>query len=176
MEKYMEKISTTLKHGIISNSIRKFFIGVLFVCSFAFVISLVATVYYYYLIVLAIFFAILVGISIQVVAHQSKARRDIKRWLVDAVELEAYCEEIEGSSDTLKQGSIGRVQVLFTYNGENKTLMSQYGANVKFGMAAKYGTGTFFSEYVNKTVKILYSPKYNEVMFLKNILSNENVA
>lgn len=101
--------------------------------------------------------ALMIGVFI----NSIKLTKYVEQCLQDAVELRAYVtlwdEEIGG--DIIPIEGIYRIKVEFAY--ENKR-------HVKYSPVKKSGRIVEgFNMYVNKAIRILYSPKYDEVMIPK---------
>lgn len=98
-----------------------------------------------------------------------KCRNDIKLWLTDAVELEAYArkkEEIQPDNaiDNLFRLGVYKIRVEFKYDGVYYAYESR-GGGTRF--RSETGFHKIWKKYVNKKVRIMYSPQYKEVMILK---------
>ena len=98
---------------------------------------------------------------------QSIAKRDVKLWLQDAVTVEAFCVEIERPQGDARDKFFRRIQLLFVYEGKEICLVSQDMPFFKKDVSQQLGTGKIFRQYVNKRIKILYSPTHNQAMLLK---------
>lgn len=110
--------------------------------------------------------AILPLVLFILIHRNEKIRRDIYVWLDDAVELNAYCRNI-GVKESMFIKLI-KLQVEFEFDGKNyvRTTENEKRGILDYGSPVGYFSGV--SKYANKEVKILYSPKYDEVMILKN--------
>lgn len=101
-----------------------------------------------------------------------KARNDIKKWLLDAVELRAYVREIGVLKPDTVPWSLSndydsyRIRVEFEYDGVSYKYESR-GKEVG-SEDDTCGYHRVWKDYINKKVNILYSPSYKEVMILKN--------
>lgn len=101
-----------------------------------------------------------------------KMRNKILLWLQDAVELEAHCETLLSDYgnpllDTVFPSPPVRVKirVKFKYNGKHYSKDSGYkNKNGEF----KNDYQKIWVKYADKSINILYSPKYDEVIVLKN--------
>lgn len=80
-----------------------------------------------------------------------------KEWLKDAVELDAYCEGIEDeNTNILLRKFCLKLKVYFKYNDKKLIRYSLTKLNDGYDVC--------LYKYTNKNLKILYSPKYDEVM------------
>lgn len=108
------------------------------------------------------FFIAFVVCMIFLLTRHGKVKSEINQWLIDAVKLNAYCEEY---GDTFvhplyRVGGVGDVKVTFKYKGDHKALHSQ------LNNTGGKNTSQAFRKFVNKEIVILYSPKYKQVMIL----------
>lgn len=103
--------------------------------------------------------ALMIGVFI----NSKKLTAYVEKCLGDAVELRAFAKTSEyehGGGILLLPGNIDRIQVEFIFEGKK---------HVKFSPVKKSGRIVEgFNKYVNKAIKILYSPKYDEVLIPKN--------
>ena len=80
-----------------------------------------------------------------------------KEWLKDAVELDAYCEGIrDENTNILLRKFCLKLKVYFKYNDKKLIRYSLTKHNDGYDIC--------LYKYANKDLKILYSPKYDEVM------------
>lgn len=119
----------------------------------------------YALIMVVIIVLVFIVIYICLLVYLNKQKKQVKTWLEDAdiVLLDAECEK---SFDCLRYGGI-RVAVTFVFNGQTITKLS---GNQRFSFMRndynkpKSGYIKGFNNLVGKKIKILYSPKYDEVL------------
>lgn len=77
-----------------------------------------------------------------------------KRYLEDCVILDSYAKPIEkGFSGGIVIVNISKIQVSFVYNKKHYSVSSKYAL-------------LSYNRYINKSIKIAYSPKHNEVLIL----------
>lgn len=100
------------------------------------------------------------------IKRNEKNRKEIRSWLLDAVELIAYVREIGIIKSYLPANNLYKIRVEFNYDGCNY----KYESRGKQLSATKdtYGFLNVWKDYINKKVNILYSPKYHEVIVLKD--------
>ena len=94
-----------------------------------------------------------------------KKRREVNLWLKDAIEVEAYSKSI----GTIKQLGIiecVKIQVDFYIGGTHYCRVSD--SNIYKEKNFDGGYYYLWSKYTNRKIKILYSPKYDQVMVLKD--------
>lgn len=108
-----------------------------------------------------IIFLSFLGVMIYVKVKNDKIKKKIIMWLYDAVELKAYCKKVDENRLGIQPKAV-KIQVKFEYN--NKTYSRESTAKI-FG--GQQGYLSIYKKYVNKKIRILYSPKYDEVMILK---------
>ena len=127
----------------------------------------------YALIMIVIIVLAFIVIYICLLVYLNKQKKQVKTWLEDAdiVLLDAECGE---SFDCLRYGGI-RVAVTFVFNGQTIIKLS---GNQKFSCMGenwykpKGGNIRGFNNLVGKKIKILYSPKYDEVLIPSQQKSN----
>ncbi len=114
---------------------------------------------------LALFFPsiAIVGCSI-FMEYIVRAKKAIALWKEDAVELEGYC--IRAKNSKVKINGAIQISITFKYGEKNITRISGYREG-KEDFNCNIGYAKWFKRYDNKYVKILYSPRYDEVMILK---------
>ncbi len=104
------------------------------------------------------FLALLIYIKIK----NDRLKNKIKLWLDDAVTLKAYSQKIDEHKLGI-QPKATKIQVTFTFDNNHYKRQSTY--KVFGGYEGCVGC---FNKYADKEVDILYSPKYDEVMILKD--------
>lgn len=127
----------------------------------------------YALIMIVIIVLAFIVIYICLLIYLNKQKKQVKTWLEDAdiVLLDAECGK---SFDCLRYGGI-RVAVTFVFNGQTIIKLS---GNQKFSCMGenwykpKGGNIRGFNNLVGKKIKILYSPKYDEVLIPSQQKSN----
>lgn len=127
----------------------------------------------YALIMIVIVVLAFIVIYICLLVYLNKQKKQVKTWLEDAdiVLLDAECGK---SFDCLRYGGI-RVAVTFVFNGQTIIKLS---GNQKFSCMGenwykpKGGNIRGFNDLVGKKIKILYSPKYDEVLIPSQQKSN----
>ena len=111
---------------------------------------------------------LLFSVCLFIVLKHNQTKKIISLWLNDTVELDAYSHRIDESGILLKAT---KIQVNFMYKGRVYTREST--AKV-FG--GQKGCTCTFNKYANKKVRILYSPKYDEVLILKQNNNTEKTT
>lgn len=105
----------------------------------------------------AAFLAVLIYYFIQ----DKMIKKEVSLWLQDASIVQATSEEV----DSFRAGfqPIGvKIRVRFDING---IAYARESTTKVFG--GKIGYSNAFKKYTNRKIKIMYSPKYDEVMILK---------
>lgn len=127
-------------------------------------------IYFNYLLILIIVSVVCAAgvlYAIYLIMRTRTHKRYIENLLQDAIELTASVKEVGESA--LKSGMFMRavcIAVNFCY--ENKTEIKLSGTTVNGSFKKRYDR--CFLKYCNKTVKILYSPTYDQVLFPKQNL------
>lgn len=103
------------------------------------------------------FFSVLVFIKIK----NNKLKRKIMIWIKDAIEVKAYSKNI-GENRLGIQPKAVKIQVRFKINDMAFTREST--AKAFGGQKGYLGT---YKKYADREIDILYSPKYDEVLILK---------
>ncbi len=106
--------------------------------------------------------------AIYLIVRTRKHRRYIELLLQDAIELTASVKQV--GENALKSGIFMRavcIEVTFCYENDKKTKCS--GTTVNGSFKKRYDK--YFLKYCNKSVKILYSPAYDQVLFPKQNLT-----
>lgn len=110
---------------------------------------------------------------IRVLCKWHKERPYIKQCLEDAVEVVADCKEDKSNPKCGKYYK-GTTIVEFTYNDQKIVLKSCekcYSVDDFFHI---HGNDIYFKLYFDKHLKVLYSPRYNEILFTEPFTYNEN--
>ena len=103
-------------------------------------------------------FSITLGaICVYYLYRHKKVKNQVKNWLSDAILIKAKVSRMDILDSRYKPYQI---KVEFSYNGKKYTHISEPG---------NFFTGyrKIFLRFINKDCKILYSPKFNQVMFKK---------
>ena len=92
----------------------------------------------------------------------NRGKKKATLWLKDAVLLEARCTLLDTSMQVRRSVVVkaAAIRVKFTYNGKKYTKESSY-----------KGTRAYlpvFNKYADKKITIAYSPKYDQVMLVKD--------
>ena len=110
-----------------------------------------------------------------IILKNARLTKRIKEWLKDAVEIDAYCKYIDNFK-VMGQPTQIKIQVEFKYNGKKIKKLSgdeRYNeGNSSMNLINKYSTKTgydwFFKKFADRQIKILYSPKYDQVLLLND--------
>ncbi len=165
----IKKIATTLEFGAV-------YAGAFLVFLYsALIMAIVATCLMLLLSVtkdsqLYIAFAICGIISIcflLVILINHKNCKKVKEWLKDSIPLKAYCKTLDESitfSGFLPLKS-KKVIITFTFNGQTISKESGKKNQSQFSLN---GYSVLIKKYADRKIDILYSPKYDQVMILKD--------
>lgn len=94
------------------------------------------------------------------IISDKKLKNKILLWANDAIELKAYSKTI-GKEFNMQPTLYYQIAVSFVVNGTKHTKTSGEGSDSK-----KHHK--IFSQYADREINILYSPKYDEVLVLKD--------
>lgn len=116
-----------------------------------------------------IFSLILFCFSLKIIIKDKNNKKKVSLWLKDAVEAKAYSKIISEDWSWLLCWLIkGRIiRVNFKINGKRFVRDSNFKF---FGGEKGYIYG---AKYINKEIRIAYSPKYDEVMILKDNINDK---
>ena len=89
-----------------------------------------------------------------------KIKKKVKFWLQDAVKLTVFAKEIKRLPAFLFSLEQVAIEVIFKHDGKL--------IKIKNGNRKQLQVAPYLVKYANKNINILFSPKYNEVMILKN--------
>lgn len=98
------------------------------------------------------------------ILKNERKRREVNLWLKDAIEVEAYSKSI--GKKQLGIFECVRIQVDFYINGIHYSRVSD--SNIYKEKSFEGGYYYLWSKYSNRKIRILYSPKYDQVMVLKD--------
>ena len=105
---------------------------------------------------------IIIGVVLFYFFHQ---RKKVKKWLEDAIECEGYTEII----DVKKRLGATLLKLKIDFRIEGKTYTRITGDSNNLGdYNAMNGYYSGIEKFADKQVKVLYSPKYGEVMILND--------
>ena len=165
-------IEASLSLGIILNKKQSLFLSLgIAICLIlpvvTFMLVIIPEVIWNILLIVTLFFANLLclslfGILVYIKLKNIKIKKKISAWLDDAIELIAFCKII-GENRLGIQPKATKVKVEFKFDNINHIKFST--AKVFGGQTGYLGT---FNKYSNKVLRIAYSPRYDEVMILKD--------
>lgn len=164
----MKDIAGTLSFGAIYTGWVKWLMIFLFVSSLALMIfaSIIAFVLDSEMLIVGAISALFSICFFIPIAINFKNCKRIKECLKDAVRLKAFARAISTSmTHTLVfRQRTTKLAVSFEYN--NKTVVMESGKK-DVPCSIVNGYSSLFNKYANKELTILYSPRYNEVIILK---------
>lgn len=180
--KLIPRISATLKYGAFSGESRKRIIipYIILVSIFVFgIILFIAMTSFDYLneksslteyiigiVAITVGFLSVPCVLLFLIIRNEKIRKHILVWIDDAVELSAYCKNIGVKHWIGIQ--LTKLQVEFNINGVTYVRTTDIERRSLFNFGRPLGFLASMSKYADKSIKILYSPKYDEVMILKD--------
>ena len=100
--------------------------------------------------------------TLYIIIKDKQNKKHLKMWMQDAIKVEAYSKKCgEYKWIFLLKGII--IQVVFQVNGEK--IVQNSTVKTFTGRVAYLAS---FIKYADRKINVLYSPKYNEVMILKD--------
>ncbi|MDE7182484.1 MAG: hypothetical protein K2O41_05595 [Clostridia bacterium] len=187
----LKQIAGTLKYGQFDGSKRKYiiaaFIAITVICLTLLIAALAVFIVDYInsaekepvtlaaeLIGMSIAFCVLPILSLFLFLHNEKSRKKIILWLQDAVELKAFCETLLTNyycavDELFAKPASVKIRVRFKY--KDKRYSRDSGYKDKNGYY-KNDYQRVWVRYADKYIRILYSPKYDEVIVLKKPVDN----
>lgn len=109
------------------------------------------------LILVNVMFCIFIIITVYMLKYYRKLYKNIEEWIKDSVVTTATVKRMDLVSSSYKPY---QVEFNFEIDGQNFKRLSSSGGVI-------VGLNKQLVKYHNKTVKILYSPKYDQVILLK---------
>ena len=106
----------------------------------------------------SIFLSLMCGLTLLLIRENKRRLNEISLWVQDVVELKAISKDMTFVSREYKPHQI---QVDFEYKGQKYQKLSTPG-NLRTGYHK------IFTKYADREIKILYSPKYDEVLITKD--------
>ena len=105
----------------------------------------------------------LVAATIYLIVRNEKIRTNIFNWMEDAVELRAFAQtvNVEHVSFLFPRA---KLQVTFTLDGKHYKKTS---GRIREGKT-RTGYQNYWMKFNNKNIRILYSPKYDQVILLQD--------
>ncbi len=110
-------------------------------------------------------FSVLLFIWFILICRNEKIRKEILLWVEDAIELNAYSKSLGVKS--WFGISLNKLQIEFVIDGIHYVRTTENECRGVLDRGRPVGFFSGLSKYVDKKVKILYSPKYDQVMILK---------
>lgn len=180
-KQYLPQIAATLKYGRYWEEKRKLYIILLAVFT-AFMIAFSAIPVYYLGIeqvepfenpvqpILVITGLCLAFVSppvifLVLILRNERARKEILLWLDDAVETDAHSYLYSTTSAGRGLNELYKIKIKFKIDGKHISVLSK---DHPTGGGINRGYSLFWRKYIDKGLRILYSPKYEEVMILKD--------
>lgn len=169
MDNILKKISASLEFGAIYSG---FFLGFLYAMLFLGIITscLILAIAILEDIRLLICFFVLFIISlcfiIVIIINHNNCKK-IKKWAEDSVRLTAYSSSLDNAM--VFSGFIPlrakKISVKFKYDG--RTIIKESGRTGAH-ISSLNGYSALLKKYADREIDILYSPKYDQVMILKD--------
>lgn len=114
------------------------------------------------LVLLNLFSLTILSLPLYIIIKDKWTKKQVTIWMQDAVKLEAYSKKIDECKLMFLPKGI-RIQVAFEMNStkyvRNSTVKTLGGGKAYLAS---------FTKYADRKINVLYSPKYDEVMILKD--------
>lgn len=180
-KEYLPQIAATLKYGAFYGGKRKrnlilyisfsllMVVGVAISLTFLcldFIDSSYDTVKFVFSIIGIIFgFSFLPIILLVFLVQTERTNKEVLLWLDDAIECGAHSYIYSTSTvNAVTDSKIYRIKINFKIDGKHYSYLSR---DYQWGSFLPNGYSSFWKKYIDKSMKILYSPKYEEIMILK---------
>lgn len=111
-------------------------------------------------------FSLLPAIWLIIILRNEKIRNKVAVWIQDAILINAYAKNI-GTKYWIGVPLI-KLQVEFELGGIKYVRTTETEQRSLFDIGRPVGYFAHLSKYSNRQIKILYSPKYDQVMILKD--------
>lgn len=108
--------------------------------------------------------------SLYLIINNHKLAIKIKLWLKDSVELNAKSTEIDAYkySAGISKVDKRKIRIIFVFNGKKIIKISGKPGYNRVFYNTKAGYEGIFKKFANKSIKILYSEKYDQVLILND--------
>lgn len=122
---------------------------------------------YIAIIVCAVFAcSLLPTIWLIIIIRNEKIRKEVLLWVEDAIELVAYARKLD------EKRWVGlpmiKLQIEFKIDGVNHVCTTENERRGLIDLGRPVGYLSWISKYADRKINIFYSPKYNQVMVLKD--------
>lgn len=175
----LSQIAGTLRYGNFSGENRKYIIIAFVIYTLIFVGGMIALLTALcleqskssgsYISFVCTLIIIIIGFSstpilwLIIIIKNERNRKEILLWLKDAVKLKAFSKKVGEFKASILFPTV-KIQVDFEFDGIYHSCESK-GKQIG-GM--KEGYHRIWTQFIDKPIEILYSPKYDEVMLLKS--------
>ena len=165
----IKKIATTLEFGAIYTG---FFLGFLY-CIFLMAIALTCFMLVLSItkdsqLFLAFSICVIITICLSLVIYiNHKNCKKVKEWLKDSIKLKAYCKTLDKSTTFSGVLPLKTTKVLVSFSYNEQTITKESG-NKEKGNFSLTGYSVLLKKYADREIDILYSPKYDQIMILKD--------
>lgn len=111
-------------------------------------------------------FSLLPTIWLIIIIRNEKIRKKVVVWIQDAIEISAYAKNI-GTKYWIGVPLV-KLQVEFELDGIKQVRTSEKEKRGVLDLGRPVGYFSGITKFIDKKIDILYSPKYDQVMILKN--------
>lgn len=110
-----------------------------------------------------VLFIPLIILFIHILIKDKKLKNEIKLWINDVIEVTAYSKTIDVWQPVFYMPKERKIEVRFHLD---KMLYTRISTGKAVG--GKKGYARFYNKYADRKIRILYSPKYDKVLILKD--------
>lgn len=169
--KIISKIDASLSQGNFITGKKAIFLYLMFVVALSFPLLSVIVLFFPsdldYTIIFAliggnIMFLALFTVLVYICIKNSRLKQKIIVWLEDAIEIKAYSKKI-GENRLGFQPKATKIQIVFKF--ADQTYVRDSAGKVFGGWQGYLGT---YTKYADREIRILYSPKYDEILILRD--------
>ncbi|MDE6059517.1 MAG: hypothetical protein K2G44_05735 [Clostridia bacterium] len=118
------------------------------------------------LICVIMFYIMAILLLIVIIVCQRQAKK-VKKWLADAVELTAQSTTLGDSFVWAAFFPMKTKKIFVKFEYEGRVIRKESGKN-KENSFFQQGYSAAFRKYADREIKILYSPKYDQVLIMKD--------
>ena len=169
-KKYLKYIAASLEYGPVSYAKARvvFYFGIVSSPFFAVLAVLMAVSVAFGFLLFLIIPVLLLPLCFYLFLHAKKRKKKFASWLDDAAEYTAESKKIDSEFDLLALARVYRIQIKFDFEGAKIQRISGRPDHYEFDVYdVENGYHSVFRDFVDKEIRILYSPEYDQILILK---------